>query len=84
LAAPKDRLATAAEATPQGRYPRLRPLVLTFVYVANFIDRQFLSILNEEIKRVGLPTFGSIAAHDLPMRCATRNSSLTAQGDRSV
>lgn len=39
------------EATPQGRYPHYVLFVLTLVYVANFVDRQILSILNEEIKR---------------------------------
>ena len=40
-----------AEAKPQGRYPHYVLFVLTLVYVANFVDRQILSILNEEIKR---------------------------------
>jgi sugar phosphate permease len=39
------------EATPQSRYPHYVLSVLTLVYVANFVDRQILSILNEEIKR---------------------------------
>jgi MFS family permease len=41
----------AADATPRGRHPHYVLSVLTLVYVANFIDRQILSILNEEIKR---------------------------------
>jgi sugar phosphate permease len=39
------------EATPQSRYPHYVLSVLTLVYVANFVGRQILSILNEEIKR---------------------------------
>jgi len=33
-----------------GRYPRYVLGVLVLVYVANFLDRQILSILNEQIK----------------------------------
>jgi MFS family permease len=42
---------TPAEAPPQGRYPHYVLGVLVLVYVLNFVDRQILSILNEEIKR---------------------------------
>jgi MFS family permease len=38
-------------APAQGAYPHYVLGVLTLVYVLNFVDRQILSILNEEIKR---------------------------------
>ncbi len=39
------------EAAPQDAYPHYVLGVLTLVYVLNFVDRQILSILNDEIKR---------------------------------
>jgi MFS family permease len=55
LAGPEDLVTqaatTPAEAPPQGRYPHYVLGVLVLVYVLNFVDRQILSILNEEIKR---------------------------------
>ena len=44
--------ATTPDETPsQGAYPHYVLGVLTLVYVLNFVDRQILSILNDEIKR---------------------------------
>jgi MFS family permease len=40
-----------AAGAPSGAYPHYVLGVLTLVYVFNFIDRQILSILNDEIKR---------------------------------
>jgi MFS family permease len=48
LAAAQDRVAAATE---EGDRPAYVLGVLVLVYVANFVDRQVLSILNEEIKR---------------------------------
>jgi MFS family permease len=42
---------TQAQTPSQGAYPHYVLGVLTLVYVLNFVDRQILSILNDEIKR---------------------------------